>query len=223
MLALAGCSSVRVSDRQPYEGPKLPRPDRIVVYDFAAAPGDLPRWSEAAGAYAASDTRRTPEELATGRALGVRVAQELVKDIDAMGLPAARAAGGPTPAVGDIAIVGYFTSVEKGSAAERVALGFGEGAAELSTVVEGYRSTGRGMQKLGSGTVSSAPGKNPGLIVPLAVTVATANPIGLAVGGALKAGEEASGKTSIDGVAVSVADRIADELRVKFREQGWID
>jgi len=223
VVALGGCGSVQVSDRHPYEGARLSRPDRIIVYDFAATPGDLPAWSDAGSRYAGSRTRSSENELATGRKLGVQMAQELVRKIDAMGLPAVRAQGQAAPADGDIAIVGYFTSVDKGSAAERIAIGFGEGAAELSTVVEGYLATGEGMRRLGSGTVSSKAEKTPGVLLPLAVTVATANPIGLAVGGAVKVGEEASGKSTVEGVAASVADRIADELRVKFREQGWIE
>jgi len=223
LVALAGCSSVQVTERRPYEGEKLPRPDRILVYDFAATPNDLPAWSNAARVHGASRARTSAADLAAGRKLGVQVAQELVRKIDAMGLAGVRADGQPAPEDGDIAIVGYFTSVEKGSAAERVAIGFGEGAAAVSTVVEGYRATSQGMQRLGSGTVSSKAEKTPGLLVPLAVTVATANPIGLAVGGAVKMGEEASGRSTVEGVATEVADKIAAELQVKFREQGWIE
>jgi len=223
LFAIAGCSSIQVTDRDPYQGERLPRPDRIIVYDFAATPSDLPAWSEPAARYAGSSTPSTEDELATGRRLGTRLAEELVREIGEMGLPAVRAQGQPDPEVGDIALIGYFTSIEKGSAAERVALGFGEGAAELSTVVEGYLATREGLRKLGSGAVSSKAEKTPGLLVPLAVTVATANPIGLAVGSAVKVGEEASGKSTVEGVATRMADKIADELRVKFREQGWID
>ena len=130
LVALAGCSSVQVTERQPYEGEKLPRPDRILVYDFAATPNDLPAWSNAARVHGASRARTSAADLAAGRKLGVQVAQELLRKIDAMGLVGVRAEGQPAPEDGDIAIVGYFTSVEKGSAAERVAIGFGEGAAE---------------------------------------------------------------------------------------------
>jgi hypothetical protein len=223
LVALAGCSSVQVTDRQPYQGEKLQRPDRIIVYDFAATPGDLPAWSDAGRVRAGSSAPSSEDALATGRRLGVRIAQGLVKEINEMGLSAVRAEGQSAPAVGDIAIVGYFASIEKGSAAERVAIGFGEGAAELSTVVEGYLATSQGMRRLGSGTVSSNAEKTPGMLVPLAVTVATANPIGLIVGGAVKAGEETSGRSTVEGVATEVTDKIADELEVKFRAQGWIE
>jgi hypothetical protein len=214
---------VATTDRQEYEGLRLARPDRIVVYDFAATPQDLPAWSDAASTGAGSDPAPSEKELATGRHLGGEVAAELVKRIDAMGLTAVRAAGQPAPRPGDIAIVGYFVSMDSGSAAERVALGFGEGAAQITTRVEGYEATADGMRKLGSGTASSEAAKSPGLAVPLAMTIATANPVGLIVGTAVKAGGEASGKDTIEGAAKRVADSIASELEVKFREQGWID
>lgn len=55
-----------------------------------------------------------------------------------MGLPAVRATGQPLPRVGDLVIRGYFVAVDPGSAGERVLAGFGSGAAELRTMVEGY-------------------------------------------------------------------------------------
>jgi hypothetical protein len=222
LLAVAGCSSIRVTERQPYEGERVARPDRIIVLDFAATAADLPAWSEAAQRHAEPDAPRSAHEVETGRKLGAQVAEELVKEIQDMGLPAVRAAGQPAPRVGDLVIVGYFTSIDEGSAAKRVALGFGSGAAELTTGVEGYLMTNQGLRKVGSGTLASGAEKTPGVVVPLAVTVATANPIGLVVGGAVKAGGEVSGRSTIEGVATRTAEKIAETLRTAFQKQGWI-
>jgi len=223
LLGAGGCASVDVTDRQEYQGPKLARPDRIVIYDFAATPEDLPSWSAGANAYAGSDVTPSAQNLELGRRLGAEVAKELVSRIDAMGLPAERAGARAEPQSGEIAIVGYFVSMNKGSTAERLAIGFGEGGAQLSARVEGYQSTADGMRQLGAGTASSNAGKSPGLIAPLAVTVATANPIGLIVGSAVKAEGEVSGRDTIEGSAKRLADTIASELEMKFQEQGWID
>ncbi len=62
----------------------------------------------------------------------------------------------------------------------------------------------------------------PGLVVPLAVLAATANPIGLIVMGVSKVSGEVSGKSQIEGMAKETAKAIADKLRVKFKEQGLI-
>ncbi len=139
-----------------------------------------------------------------------------------MGLPAELAAGQPEPNVGDIVITGYFESIDEGSAAKRVAIGFGSGGAELTTQVEGYLMTDQGLRELGSREIDSGAGKTPGVAVPLAVTLATANPIGLIVGGSMKVAGEATGSSTITGSAKRTAKKIGDELRVAFQKQGWL-
>ena len=42
LVVLAACASTEVTERQRYEGAKLARPDRIIVYDFTADPADVP-------------------------------------------------------------------------------------------------------------------------------------------------------------------------------------
>lgn len=139
-----------------------------------------------------------------------------------MGLSAVQAAGQPAPRIGDIVFMGYFESVDTGSAAERIVLGFGSGAADLRTAVEAYLMTKQGLRRLGSGAVESVGGKTPGVAVPLVVAATTGNPIGLIVGGAVKLGGEATGKSTIEGEAQRTAKEIADQLRVAFQKQGWI-
>ncbi len=92
----------------------------------------------------------------------------------------------------------------------------------MTTQVEGYLMTDQGLRKLGSREIDSGGGKTPGVMVPLAVTVATANPIGLIVGGVVKAGGELTGRSRIEGSARRTAKKIGDELRVAFQKQGWL-
>jgi len=238
LVTLTGCASSEITERRSYVGDeKLARPGRILVYDFVSAPTDSSADSSAStvtGAAASSDVGRPtvagaaqqdgpPTGKATDahRKLGIRVAQELVADIRNEGFPAVRAAGEPAPQAGDIVIKGYFVSLDKGAADKRVLLGFGSGAAELKTVVDGYQMTDRGLRPLGSSEVQAASGKLPGLVVPLAVVVATANPIGLIVGGAAKAVGEADGSDTIDGAAKRTAGQISEELLAEFHRQGW--
>jgi len=139
-----------------------------------------------------------------------------------MGLPAVRAEGQQAPDIGDIVIVGYFESIEEGSTTKRLIIGFGSGGAALTTQVEGYLMTDQGLRRLGSREVSSGAGKTPGLVVPIAVTIATANPIGLIASSALKVGGEVSGKSTIEGSAKRTAKEIGAELKVAFQKQGWL-
>src|SRR5262249_39434335 len=153
------------------------------------------------------------EQIETGRKLGAQIAKDVVGDIQGMGLPAVQATAQLTPRVNDIVIRGYLLSVEEGSAGTRVLIGFGSGNAELKTVVEGYQMTAQGLRRLGYGQLDSGGRKTPGVLVPLAVAAATANPIGLIVGGSLKLYGESSGSDTIEGSATRTADAISKELR----------
>ena len=191
------------------------------MYDFAATSADLPSWSEPERRHAATTTTPSGEALEKGRELGAKVANELVEEIREMGLPAV-AASGQTPRTGDVMIVGYFESIDEGSAAKRVVLGFGSGGANLKTQVEGYQMTAQGPRELGSLDVDAGAGKSPGVVLPLAVTLVSHNPIGLIAGTALHVGGEVSGKTTTDGSAQRTAKKIGGELKTMFQEHGWI-
>ncbi|HJU09845.1 MAG TPA: DUF4410 domain-containing protein [Candidatus Binataceae bacterium] len=140
----------------------------------------------------------TPEEIETGRKYGAMIAQELVNDIRAMGMPAIEAGPESSPQVGDGIIRGYIISTEGGDTggfAKRFVIGFGAGTAEMDTVVEGYAMTPQRLRKLGSGSLTSSGNRMPGMVVPAAVDIATASPVGLIVVGGAKIVGAASGRT----------------------------
>ena len=225
MFVVAGCASTNVTQQTPMVNQGMARPNRIWVYNFVANPADMPADSSIGGSVGAPSTPPTQEQLAEGRQLGALIAQELVVDINAMGLSAVQAGPGSSPQVGDGVIRGYLVSVQggdTGSAVKRFVIGFGAGTSEMDTVVEGYAVTPQGWRKLGSGTLSSSGNKTPGMVVPAAVAIATANPIGLIVVGGAKIYGEASGRSGLEGRAKSTADEIAVQLKIRFQDRGWI-
>jgi hypothetical protein len=222
---LAGCASTTVTRRTPMTARGLARPNQIWVYDFVAASSDMPTNSSLAGRVGPPSKPFTPEEIEAGRKYGAMIAQELVKDIQAMGLPAIEAGPGSSPQIGDGVIRGYIVSMEGGGTGgfvKRMVIGFGAGTAEMDTVVEGYVMTSQGLLKLGSGTLTSSGNKSPGLVMPAAVAVATANPVGLIVVGGAKIYGAASGRSGLEGRAKSTADEIAAQLKIRFEDRGWI-
>jgi hypothetical protein len=225
MFVVAGCASTNVTQQTPMVNQGMARPNRIWVYNFVANPADMPADSSIGGSVGAPSTPPTQEQLQEGRQLGALIAQELVADINAMGLSAVQAGPGSSPQVGDGVIRGYLVSVQgggTGSAVKRFVIGFGAGTSEMDTVVEGYAVTPQGWRKLGSGTLSSSGNKTPGMVVPAAVAIATANPIGLIVVGGAKIYGEASGRSGLEGRAKSTADEIAVQLKIRFQDRGWI-
>lgn len=220
-VIVAGCASTKIANRQELVTGQLPRPNTIWVYDFAASAADVPAGSAFAGQ--AADASQTPEEIATGQQLGAEIAKQLIQQISAMGMFAAQAGPGTSPQINDIVIRGYLLSVDEGSAAKRVAIGFGSGGSELKTAVEGFQMTSQGLRRLGFGTVESGGGKTPGAAVGAVAFAATANPAGLIIGTGVKAYGEVSGSSKVEGRAKATAKEIADVLQKRFREEGWIN
>ncbi len=222
LVVLAGCASTKMTSRESYTGEKLARPDRIIVYDFVATPAEVPADSVVAAQSAGAGTPQTAEEIEVGRELGAEITKELVAKLRGMSLPAVPAAGQPPPQVGDVLIKGYLVSVDEGSARKRMLVGFGSGAAELKAAVEVYQMTAQGLRRLGAGSTDSAGGKGPGILAPVAVFAATANPLGLIIGGAVKLREMKTGSDTITGAAKRTADEVAAQLQAGAQKQGWI-
>jgi Domain of unknown function (DUF4410) len=224
-IIVAGCASTNVTQQTPISSPGLARPNQIWVYNFVANPADMPPNSSIGGEVGAPSTPPTAADIEVGRELGALIAQKLVADINAMGLSAVQAGPGSSPQVGDGVIRGYLVSVQgggTGSVVQRFVIGFGAGTSEMDTVVEGYAVTPQGWRKLGSGTLTSSGNKTPGMVVPAAVAIATANPIGLIVVGGAKIYGEASGRNGLEGRAKATADEISEQLRIRFQDRGWI-
>jgi hypothetical protein len=222
LFLASGCASTKVSDRERYSGGQLPRPGQIIVYDFAATPEGVAPDSALAGQTAAPATPPTAEQVELGKQLGMQIAEELAADIRQMGLSAVRATSGTVAQVNDIMIRGYLLSVEPGSELKRVTLGFGSGASELKTLVEGYQMTASGPRKLGQGSLDAGGGKMPGGALGVAALLVTHNPVGLAVQAGVQGYGELSGSAKIQGRAKQTAKEVADQLKIRFKEEGWI-
>lgn len=201
-LLIVGCASTQVTTQPEMAlSERLPRPVRILVYDF------VPTASTAAS-----------EQIELGREIAVGV----VNSIREMGLQAEEATPATTMQINDIVLKGAILSLNEGSAAERVALGFGAGASELKVQVEGYQVTPQGLRRLGGGTGDAGGSKAPGAALGVVGTIATANPAGLIVSTGMKVYGEASGSSKVEGRAKQIVEEIAGRLKMRFQQQGWI-
>jgi hypothetical protein len=222
LVMAAGCASTTVSNRQQAATGYLPRPAQIWIYDFAATPADIPPESSLAGQGASDTAPQTAEQIDEGRKLASQIASQLVQQIRGMGLPAANGSAATRPQLNDIVIEGAIVSIQQGSATKRVAIGFSAGQSEMKVAVEGLQMTANGLRKIGSGDVSSAGNKTPGTAVGLAMLIATSNPAGLIVSTGMKVYGEKSGSNTVEGRAKQIAKEIADALKIRFQQQGWI-
>jgi hypothetical protein len=217
---LTSCASSDVESRREYEG-ELTEPNLIVVHDFSATPQDVPPDSALYAIVEKREVQQTADEIELGRQLGDRVAEKLVEELSARGIPAGRAAAGVTPAIGDVVIKGAFVALDEGNRLKRMLIGFGSGAAKLGSVVEAYQVRESGLHPLGSGEVVAGGGKMPGVLVPVAGGAAAGSVATSAViSGSMNVLKEA-GPESIEGAASRTAEEIADTIEAVYKKRGW--
>ena len=235
-----GCSKVAVTSRQTYaKNEQLPKPDRIIIYDFAATPEEVPADDPLIGLYGKATRPQTADEVNLGRKLGAGIAGELVKEILGLGMPAERSSTGLPPGIGDLLIKGVFVSIDEGSRLQRIFIGFGSGAGELKTLVEIYQITTEGSRPLVSEEIKATGGKMPGMLFTVPASV-LAGPAGLSVaavsaapGSAAAVGQATAtsggtnvaselGPESIGAAAKKTAKEITNVLTRIFARYGWI-
>jgi hypothetical protein len=144
----AGCARARVQNVQADRTVAVPRPARVVVFDFDTGAADVrvgtsPRRTarQAVGLYVTeSDTLAQ----AVANALG----HQMVEDIRGLGLSAERAANTLPPQPNDLVIQGQFLRVNEGSQVQRFVIGLGVGATQLRTQVEMFHVTPGGWRPI---------------------------------------------------------------------------
>ena len=93
--SLVGCGRTEVQTLITYPG-ELPKPDRVLVYDFALKPDDV-SLDGAIGkklVHLMEGGSKTKEEVEVGRAVANVLSENLVKEIRDLGLPVERTRSG---------------------------------------------------------------------------------------------------------------------------------
>jgi len=215
-----GCARARVQNVQVDRSAVLPRPGRVVVFDFDTGAGDV---------RVGSSPRRTvrravglsvnePDLLA--EAVADTLAGRVVDDVRALGLTAERAAGAAPPVVNDVVIQGQFLRIDEGSQAKRFVIGFGVGATELRTQVEMFQVTADGWRPIKQFDTVAQGSRFPGAAFfvaggAAAGTVATSAMITSGVGVIREL------RASIDADAGRTAEQIAAKVSELRTAQRW--
>jgi len=227
LLLIVGCGPASV---QRVSGPtgQLPRPDRILVYDFAVTPDEV-RLDSGVGSqlgqlFGSTDpgTSRTAEEIKIGHAVANAVAAALVNELNKYGLPAARALGAPTPGGRLLMVKGQFVSIDEGNRTERVLIGLGAGRTGVQAAVQVYEVTPEGMRNVESLQADAKSSYKPGMALMMGAGGLAGNLLTSAVvSGVTSAAAEASWDTvQTDGSRL--AKNVAKSLGQFFVIQGWV-
>jgi hypothetical protein len=226
LALLAGCAPTNVQQTSENTG-ALPRPDRILVYDFAVSPEEVKLdeslSEEIKQRYEHEQyTNRTPEELKVGHTVAYVVADELVKKIQSYGLWAERAMGTPSRRGNTLIIKGQFLSIDEGNRAERVAIGFSAGRTNVQADVQVFELTAGGKQQVETFDASGESASKPGMAEMMAVGLLTHHLLTSTLVSGTVAGVSEAKFDTVEDDGRRMADKIAADLGQYFVSQGWI-
>jgi hypothetical protein len=208
---LMACAETKVETVRQHQGAeRLPKPDRVLVYNLAVATHEV-SVNSAIGARIkslATRTSKNEEQLKVGRAVANALSEELVKELHALGMPAQRSDVMESPRTGTLAIEGQFLTIDEGNRLRRLVIGFGAGGSEVRTQVQVSLGTPTGNLLLEEFTTDAESSKKPGT-GPMAAT-------GAAVTGTAAAAATLSGGvgvvTEFDQTVEGDARRTAHEI-----------
>lgn len=214
-----GCASAGVTTTEKVDESTVARPSVVLVYDFAVMPGDVV--VDTFGSEFESEGRVLSKEEKEAYATAHVLAEKLVAELKARGIPAERANSATRPPLDAILIKGQFVTINEGSRLKRMVIGFGAGSSELRAMVQVYQATPRGLRRIAEAEADASGSKMPGMAVPLA---------GGAVAGSLATSAVISGgmnivretKSAMAPDAERMAKQIAERAEGFYRRQGWL-
>jgi hypothetical protein len=225
LLGLANCSTEVANTSSPQlSSISLPRPQSVVVLDFAADQAKLqldqgvrPRLQRTAhGASALAD------EQAMLFVVRNSISDALVANIRRMGLPAERAAEAPLLDADTVVVRGQILDVNQGNRTRRVGVGFGAGKSDVTAnVAVYYERPGTPAQLLQTYDASSNSGRKPGTALGGALAVGRASAVPVVLTGTTGVASERN-KSPVAKEGAQLGDHVAYELGEFFVRQGWV-
>lgn len=217
----AGCAQTSVRPIARTADRNLPRPARILVYDFGINEANV---NEYQGIMRQQPSNRNPIERQRelGRIASEAVTANLVYGLRQLGFTVERVPRGAPIQENDLIVDGRFIGVDEGSPLRRLVIGLGSGASTMTTRVQVFTAGQR--QMILEFATNADSGKMPGAAttVPVSVAMPIGVSVGLTAGGAVASGLNAN-SSNIGSLAASSADQAVRYLSEFFAKQGWIN
>ena len=224
-LLVAGCAKDNVQETYAEANTGMPKPNSVLIYNFAVNPDDVKTTSGLLGKIQSSmmQTTQSAEKIQLASEVSDALATELTQKIAAMGLNSIRADQSLRATPGSIIITGAFVDIDEGNQAQRSVIGLGMGKSSLDSKVVVLAPSPSGDQELLAFDAHADSGDMPGAVV--------MGPAGAAAGAgtaAVVATNAATGvvkgyKSASAHQAKAMAEKIAAQLATYFAQQGWID
>jgi len=226
LTGIHGCAPTNVQ-QQNMTLTQLPRPDLVLVYDFAVSPDevklDTGLSAELMEKYQQHQGQSvTAQELKLGHKVAEAVANELVSKIRSYGVWAERGFGYPYGRGKVLMVKGQFVTIDQGNRTERVAIGLGAGRTDVQVNVQLYELTPQGMQQVDTLRGDAKSGYKPGMAEMMGVGgIAGHLLVSTVVSGGLATGSEMTVAT-VEADGKRLADKVAYDIGQFFIMQAWI-
>ena len=225
VLLLAGCAKTTVQPEQETSIANLPAPSIILVHKLSV---NLQEVTDTQGLYgkavdaveqesASEATKQLAQEVSN------TFADELVKQINALGLPARRATPDAYVPQNALVITGYFVDIDAGNKARQLVIGLGVGQAKIDAQLQVLSPSGNGYRTLLEFKTHADSGEMPGAAVTMGAGAAAQGGLtaGMAAANVAVSGVKAY-RTAMGAMASRSADKAATFLSGFFATEGWI-
>ena len=227
VIGLAACAKTVVQPVTETGELGLPRPPQVLVYTFAVSPTEVIENQSIIHEFmeSHSDSGMPPEQRLSeiGREAAEAMADELVRGISELGLPARRAYKETAVPVNALVVEGAFLDVDEGNRMRRVVIGFGSGSAQVDARVLVYQASPDGRAKLLDFMTHGDSGKLPGAAVTMGAGAAAQ---GAVTGGMAAANVVVSGvkvyRSETGQMTARSAEQAVAYLSQFFAKEGWI-
>ena len=199
-----GCASATTQRTgQAVEKKTLPKPPVLLVYDFSVAPDDAPLTAE----------------IERGRAIAKSFSETVVGKLEAVGIAAQRATDSTPVPLHALVVKGQFVTIQEGSRAQRMVIGFGAGSTMLQVEVQAYQMMETGLQRISEVEGEARGSRMPGMALPGGAAAATGFLVPVFVKGGLTTVREV--RANIQADIDRLAERFAYKAVAFYYSQGW--
>jgi hypothetical protein len=164
VFLLTGCAETTLTPT--FRASKgLPRPDRVLVFDFAVIP------EEAGVERQPVSPTQTEEDVRVGKALARALSTNLVSELRSRGIEADPAGNAGGPGEKTASVKGRFLRSDRSDSTTNVLVGFTLRGRELRTRVQLFQGTGLTVQLVGEGETVTPSGLKPGASVDATISM----------------------------------------------------
>ena len=221
---LVGDSKVEVISK--YQGEALPKPEKVVIFDFTV-PDDVISVDESPAAKLHRSRRgegaQAKAEETVSRQVQASFSKALLHELQQASVTAETAQGADSPAPPNALLVrGEFTAIKEGNKTKRVLIGFGKGASDVQAHVTVSLATEQQPVVLLEFNAKSQSGKKPGAAATVGAGAAT---LGTASAGSAAAGVATGGvldkAATVQADAARMAKGVAKQIAELMSSQQW--